>query len=601
MNGMNAPLRTTPVELLSRQDEYRLVPPEALEQSTSRIEGTTNGLAPSSARCTRAGWPKLLAPSAQPGRAGAELHSPVELAIADYVNCDYYLQAYPDVAAEGEDPVRHYAKFGWAEGRNPSPSFDTKYYIDGNPDVAEQGVNPLWHYAVAGRAEGRQPSDKAAFRQNLLKSLQNADQKTIDYKAARSLSLLKNQTLFAVLEKGLVSTSQLIVSLSHDDYLSSVGGTQIFIADEQRTYAESGADYLHLSPVRPQLRLADPGTETVYLRVILNGSRLGCTDIDTLATALAALQDRLPARRSLVCHSIMGHSVADILHLRQALQPEQAVFWVHDYAAICEGFNLLRNDVSFCGAPPPDSQACRICVYGDARARHIAQVETLFDQISFDLAAPSEAALEVWLAGSHLPVRSRHVMPHVAMELTNQRRSIVPIDHWGSPDCPIRIAFAGHPGRHKGWDAFAGLLHEVGTFPQYKFFHFSSEPVELAGVEHVSVRVNAADRDSMRRALDEHGIDLVLVLSHWPETFSYVTYEAIAAGADILTFADSGNVAAEVLRTGRGIVLDDFYALLDLFVSGRVLRYVRLCYEQGNSSGRLVNTGTTAALPMPGE
>lgn len=69
----------------------------------------------------------------------------------------FYLAGNPDVAAAGVDPLRHYAAFGWKEGRDPSPQFSTNGYLAAYPDVAKVGVNPLLHYIRYGRAEGRQP------------------------------------------------------------------------------------------------------------------------------------------------------------------------------------------------------------------------------------------------------------------------------------------------------------------------------------------------------------------------------------------------------------------------------------------------------------
>ena len=37
----------------------------------------------------------------------------------------YYLSTYPEVVALGMDPAKHYIRFGWQEGRNPHPLFDT--------------------------------------------------------------------------------------------------------------------------------------------------------------------------------------------------------------------------------------------------------------------------------------------------------------------------------------------------------------------------------------------------------------------------------------------------------------------------------------------
>ena len=70
---------------------------------------------------------------------------------------DWYLARYPDVAAEGVDPLTHYLRRGSAEGRDPHPLFDTDWYLAQNVDVAAGRVNPLEHYLRWGAVEGRDP------------------------------------------------------------------------------------------------------------------------------------------------------------------------------------------------------------------------------------------------------------------------------------------------------------------------------------------------------------------------------------------------------------------------------------------------------------
>ena len=72
----------------------------------------------------------------------------------------WYLSQYSDVKEAGIDPVRHYLRYGSAEGRNPSREFDTKFYLERNSDVAMAGINPLLHYIRFGRDEGRLPSKR---------------------------------------------------------------------------------------------------------------------------------------------------------------------------------------------------------------------------------------------------------------------------------------------------------------------------------------------------------------------------------------------------------------------------------------------------------
>jgi len=73
----------------------------------------------------------------------------------------YYLIKNPDVRIADVDPLNHFLKYGWKEGRNPSVGFDIQYYLTMNPDVKNSGVNPLIHYLKKGKKEGRQPFPSA--------------------------------------------------------------------------------------------------------------------------------------------------------------------------------------------------------------------------------------------------------------------------------------------------------------------------------------------------------------------------------------------------------------------------------------------------------
>ncbi len=70
-------------------------------------------------------------------------------------DADWYLARNPDVAAGGEDPLRHYLQYGGLEGRDPGPDFNSQWYLDQSADVRAGGMNPLVHYLRFGRQEGR--------------------------------------------------------------------------------------------------------------------------------------------------------------------------------------------------------------------------------------------------------------------------------------------------------------------------------------------------------------------------------------------------------------------------------------------------------------
>lgn len=83
----------------------------------------------------------------------------------------FYLSTYPDVATESANGLRHYLLYGWRQGRHKSPSherpllhkaigtliggFDSAFYVEAHEDVARSGVDPLAHYLKFGWREGR--------------------------------------------------------------------------------------------------------------------------------------------------------------------------------------------------------------------------------------------------------------------------------------------------------------------------------------------------------------------------------------------------------------------------------------------------------------
>jgi hypothetical protein len=61
----------------------------------------------------------------------------------------FYLRKYPDVAAAGIDPLRHYIEYGAAESRKPHPLFDPAYYVLRCPEAGSRGEFPLLHFLAS--------------------------------------------------------------------------------------------------------------------------------------------------------------------------------------------------------------------------------------------------------------------------------------------------------------------------------------------------------------------------------------------------------------------------------------------------------------------
>jgi glycosyltransferase involved in cell wall biosynthesis len=503
----------------------------------------------------------------------------------------FYLACYPDVAEAKVDPLIHFYHTGWREGRNPSLEFDTKYYLAVNEDVRTAGLNPLFHYLCSGKSEGRLPRRPGGYRRQIIDAaVEPAKRPPVGL--VQGEKMLSESTLLRKLTAATSRKKGLIVSLSHDCYIKVIGGTQIFIADEQCRFNEQGLAYIHISPQMARLALAENSAEFL-VRVVADGNIVGLVEIGAVARALETLRVRSKHRALFVIHSMLGFHVPDVISLCSALRAERRIYWLHDYSSVCEGFNLLRNDAQFCGAPPPNSLACRVCVYGNTRNAHLESMRSLFEACDFDVVSPSPVTLDIWLKSSDLPCNSGSVHPHwrlVAKKNGHKTKTI------GNADAPISIAFVGYSSANKGWPLFSELVQKLGADRRYQFFHLAAGGTSsLPRVKFVKTEVTAKDRSATKRLLAANRVDFVLILSPWPETFSFVAHEAIAAGAQILCLADSGNVADVVRRLNCGQIFDDGNDLVEFLASGAA---VSLAKAKNSTAPSYVvdQSGTSATL-----
>lgn len=492
------------------------------------------------------------------------------LAAAEF-DPDFYLTANPDVVGEGRDALAHFLEHGWREGRDPNRWFAVRDYLDLHPDIAEADINPFLHYLRAGRAEGRKLRHDLGFRYDILARLVPIEERVA--RAAQASGKVRPRSA-ARLGKALATSrsglAALHVTFSHDDFTANVGGVQLCLQREAAAMARLGRDHLHLFPATPWpvLRVG----EAAPLGVVWNGELVGAFRPATVIKALGAALGRQPApRSSFAIHSLLGHAVDEVLEIVAVIGRREGFFWLHDFASLCAGYHLMRNDVQDCGAPPPESAACGICVYGPWRARHLAEHERLFAALDLTVVSPSQPALDFWRAAWPRRPHREQVHPHARLVGPGRPRE--------RGDGPFRLAFAGMPAAHKGWPVFRDLALRFAGDPRYDFIYLGGlEAPDLpSGFRPVTVSAEAplAMRDAMAAA----GADAALV---WPlcrETFSFTAHEAAAAGAAVITNPDSGNVAAFVEASGHGRVLADEAALVSAFESGEILELARAVPE----------------------
>jgi len=501
-------------------------------------------------------------------RARSAVRSPDEALVADAMDPDWYRAMNPDVVAAGADPVDHFLRHGWREGRDPIAAFSVRDYLELYPDIAEAGINPFLHWLKAGKAEGRLPRrevGRAARAAALLEPLQvRLDRAAARWPRVRPASrddLVRRLTALGP------ALSDLHLTVSHDDAFRNVGGLQLCVQREHAAFARQGVTGLHLHPVDtwPTLRQDGGG----LLGLALGGEALGIWSAEDLAAALALV---LPpgGRRSLALHSLLGHDPAAIEAVLRAGGFSRGVFWLHDFASLCAGVHLMRDDLADCGAPPADSAACGVCLYGARRALHAGGHRRLFQAFDLTVLSPSQAALDLWRRASDLGEASARVLPHATLGGPAKDAPASP-----PSDGVLRLAFLGAPVPHKGWEVFCDLVQRFAGDPRYAFLQFGSQGAGYAGMGFVETSVSAATPLAMRDALVREGVDVALTWSLCAETFGFTALEAAAAGAAVLTGPDSGNIAAQVSAGLGGRVLADEAALFAAFETGEILSLSR--------------------------
>jgi hypothetical protein len=341
--------------------------------------------------------------------------------------------------------------------------------------------------------------------------------------------------------------------------------------------------------VKPLLVLAN-FTPDFEVRVTLDGKVLGSAKISHLICILQALRPENLQAVTYIIHCVFGFSVEDLIAVQSALQPHKSLFWLHDFSSVCGGFNLLRNDIVFCGAPEPTSLGCRVCIFGENRLRHVSRLRQLFEHGHFQVVAPSQSTLDIWRDAGAYMNEGTIVHPHWKFVKTTRRKRIL------KKNKKISIGFLGYPSVSKGWPVFLELVDRFQNDERYTFLHLAARNTSTASeLTFVVTEVTDQDRSAPIRIMRESGLDFLAILSQWPETFSFAAYEAIAAGVSLLCFKESGNVAAQAKQTGCGAVFSDKDELIEFFQSGTASIARRTMYEKANGMS-FNDTGTSASI-----
>ena len=432
-------------------------------------------------------------------------------------------------------------------------------------DDQHGSVSPLERYTPGAAFRVR----RNIAKDTILNALPPSRKREGTYKISHALPVTAQAVIDAVKAAASNPARVFVLSVSHDDFMSTCGGVQNCIGDEQVALAEAGVPYLSICPNVPLLALSQQTDVTTFeVLVAVDGQRVGMLYLSDLINVVRTMSGE-GFRGQAVVHHMLGYAPEHLVHLVSECSLGRPYLWIHDAFTICPSIHLLRNEMTFCGAPKATSMACHVCNSGAERVTHEQRIAALFSALHPIVVAPSRTMADFWKRATHYPHAHVLVEPPATLQFTKDLDAI--------GDGPIRIAFLGVPAIHKGWHVFESLARWYANDSRYAFVHVGFSDGVIPGTQFQHVNVTREDRAAMIDALVSLDVHVTINWSLCFESFSFTTHESFAAGAYVIARAGAGHVAT-LLRSDyadRGLELDSEVQLQALLAGDGLVERVR--------------------------
>lgn len=326
------------------------------------------------------------------------------------------------------------------------------------------------------------------------------------------------------------------------------GGIQTYLEDMVRMFGDSRNIYFLIS---------DQGN----MRVVHANS--GKVVTYRIGKAITLTDYHCPAYRDLVrdilvyfdidlvhLNSMVGHTFDLIEVTHQCEIP--IVCTVHDYYFICPTFHMVKSDGSFC-------ETCEIekvdleCLaqnsylsYSGYDREKLAKWRDEFRKISGfidEFVFPSAAARTLF----EKYFKIEHSKAVVIMHGDSIQSAVI-------EDSPasekLRVGVIGSLWKHKGFSLVEYIV-ENNDDEDIVFFHFGDTSISSDKL----TKLGRYEQNNIVSLLKQYQIDVLLILSTWPETFSYTLSEAIKADIPPIV-TNLGATCERVDALGIGWVVD---------------------------------------------
>lgn len=341
-----------------------------------------------------------------------------------------------------------------------------------------------------------------------------------------------------------------ILIIEHDDYLLGLGGVQKYIYEQTSYLVDSGVHVINIFPYKLKLFSRTLNLYGIYL----NKCFYGYYTINFIINTVIKNDNLI----SVFLHHLKGWNKKDYTILLKYLKEydiEKKLF-IHDFYYITPSIDKVYSNLDEFYNVNDEFELIDFAPNNDIKEWNEA-FNILFDTFK-EIVVPSEYFRNVICKNITFYNSNIKVIPHLKLKEYG-KRSI------GNNEV-VRIAFLGYKALFKGWNTWEKILNNCKNL-DYQFYHIGSRFNKIEGnVQYMTYSYKDNGINTAPIILNNNKIDIVILWSLLPESYSYTFYEAIASGCFIITSKLSGNIAYEVNRLGTdfGIVLDNEESLISL-------------------------------------
>ena len=244
-------------------------------------------------------------------------------------------------------------------------------------------------------------------------------------------------------------------------------------------------------------------------------------------------------------------NLPQVLDQLKALSHESGaklVFRLHDFYCVCPHITLLDDNDKFCGICSPQK-----CVEHCKKRRNIATWRKTwgpFLAACDEITAFSNNSAQL-LRIAYPEIQNVTVVPHSVAQL----RTVSP----HRKASVLTIGVIGAINVEKGLkilEQMAEIIHRENLPVRITIIGYTAYEPKYGDIISCTGRY---ERDQLPEIIEKNRIDIVLIPSIWPETFSYTAEESIMMGLPIAVF-DIGAPAERVRNYPKGIILREINA-----------------------------------------